>query len=59
MFVISLQRGKEKLMFRMSDGFDDEAIISGKVEEGPRFSWGAEFRKDIFGGERKKVICWV
>lgn len=39
-------------MFGMSYGFDDKPVVSGEIKKRPGFSGGAQFRKNVFRGER-------
>lgn len=41
--VVLFQDRQEELVFGMTDGFDDETVVAGKIEEGSRFSRGAKF----------------
>ena len=43
-------------MFGMSYGLDNKPIVSREIKEGTRFARGAEFRENVFGGERQEVI---
>lgn len=39
--VVEFEGFEEEFMFRVVDGFDDETIVAGEVEEGTGFAWGA------------------
>ena len=54
--MVSLQYRAQKLMLGMSDGLDDETVITGEVEERPRFPRRSELGKDVLCGEGKKVV---
>jgi hypothetical protein len=48
--VIFFECFEKELMFRMTDGFDDETVVPGEVEKRSGFSGRPEFGKDIFCG---------
>lgn len=54
--VILLQDLPKKLVFRVVDGLDDEAVVAAEIEERARLARRAEFRKDVLGGEGKEVV---
>ena len=43
-------------MLRVPDGFDDEAVVAGEVEEGAGLAGGAELAEDVFRGEGEEVV---
>jgi hypothetical protein len=43
----------------VANSFDYETVVPGKVEERTRFSRRAEFRQNVFGGEREKIVGGV
>lgn len=57
--VIVFEDRPEEFVFRVGDGFDDEAIVAGKVEEGAGFAGRAELRKNVFGSEGEEVVGGV
>ena len=57
--VISLEHGAQELVFGMTDGLDNEAVVTRVVEERARFAWGTEFRKNVLGGQGEEVVCRI
>jgi hypothetical protein len=43
MFMIIFEDRSEEFVFGMSDGFDDESVVSREVEERTGFTGGAQF----------------
>jgi hypothetical protein len=43
----------------MPYGLDDETVITGEIEERPRFPRRSELGEDVLGSEGKKVVCRV
>ena len=43
-------------MLGVVNGFDDEPIVSRKVEKRSRFAWRTEFRENVFGSQGKQVV---
>lgn len=54
--MIVLEDGLQKLMFRVMNSLDDEAIVSRKVEERARFAGRSQLREDIFCRQREQIV---
>ena len=59
MRVVPLQDAEQKLVLRMSNGFDDESVVARKVEKRARFARRAQLGEDVFRGEREEVVGGV
>lgn len=46
-----------KLMLRMVDGLDDEAIVLRKVKEAATLARGPQFREDVLARQRDLDCC--
>lgn len=57
--VVALQYRAEELVFCMPNRLDDEAIVTGEVEERPGFARRPELRKNILRGEGEEVVSGV
>jgi hypothetical protein len=56
MQMIVLENRLQKLVFRVMNSLDDEAIVSRKVEERPRLAWRPQLREDIFCRQRQQIV---
>lgn len=59
MVVVTSEYTQEEEVFGVMDCFNDEAVVSREVEEGPGLAGRAEFGEDVLGGEGEKVVCGV
>lgn len=59
MVVIVFEDGEQEFVLRVADGFNDETVVSGKVEEGAGFARGAELGQDVFGGKGQEIVGGV
>lgn len=46
-------------MLGVVDGLDDVLVVPGEVEEAAALSRRAEFRKNVFAGQRHEIVCGV
>lgn len=57
--VVLFEDLAEELVLGVGDGLDDEAVVSGKVEEGARLAGRSQLAEDVLGRQGQKVVGWI